>query len=331
MTRVAIVGYGNVGRGVYEAIMRNSDMELTGIVSRNPQRVINEGMTHTQVYQQENVLEGKVSLNADVAILCGGSKNDLPVQGPAFAVRYNTVDSFDTHPNIPRYFKEMDRVAQDNNHTAVVCAGWDPGTFSVNRVLADAFIPDCVPKGFYGLGERGGLSMGHSDAVRQIKGVVDARQYTHAIPEAMARVKAGTNPDLLPEEMHQRQVYVVAGVGANKRKIEREIRNMPVYFKDHRVFIHFVTKEKLEEEFSDMPHDGVVLATGETGKGNRAAIEYHNQWENNAEATGSILVACARAAHRLSDQKRSGAFTMLDLSPADLSPHSRDDLLERFM
>ena len=331
MTKVAIVGYGNVGRGVYESIKVNEDIELAGIVSRDPQRVLNEEIGSSRVFQQQEVLERKVSLDADVAILCGGSKNDLPIQGIAFARIYNTVDSFDTHANIPKHNKKMNIIAQDYHKTAIICAGWDPGTFSVNRVLADAFIPGCVPKGFYGLEENGGLSMGHSDAVRQIKGVVDARQYTHVIVEAMARVRNGENLNLLPEEMHWRDVKVVIEDGADKSRIEGEIKNMPNYYANHRVGVEFVSQKELDEKYSSMPHDGVVLAVGETGDGNKAAIEYHNQWESNAEATGNILVACARAAHRLNKRKRHGAFTMLDLSPADLSPHSREVLLKRFM
>ena len=331
MTKVAIVGYGNIGKGVYNSITINPDMELVGIVSRDPKRVLKEGMNSISIYSQNDVLEEKVSLDADVAILCGGSKKDLPTQGPAFARIFNTVDSFDTHSNIPEYFEAMDNVARANKNTSVICAGWDPGTFSVNRVLAEAFIPGCIPKGFYGLEQKGGLSMGHSDAVRQIEGVLNARQYTHAIPEAMEKVKRGENPDLLPEQMHWREVYVVAKDGANTSKIEREIRDMPGYFKNHEVKVHFVSEGRLRDEFSDMPHDGVVLAVGETRYGNQAIIEYKNQWGNNAEATGNVLVACARATHRLSNQKRHGAFTMLDLSPADLSLRSRDNLLRKFM
>ena len=328
MIKIAIVGYGNVGKGVHESIARNSDIELAGIVSRDPERVVKEGMISTDIYSQTGVLEERVTLNADVAILCGGSKNDLPTQGPAFANMFNTVDSFDTHSKIPEYFRVMNGVATTNKNTAVICAGWDPGTFSVNRVLADAFIPGCVPKGFYGLAQQGGLSMGHSDAVRQINGVLDARQYTHAIPEAIDQVRRGENPDLPPEQMHWREVYVVAEDNADKSKIEQEIRNMPGYFENHQVQVHFVSKKELRK---DMPHDGVVLAIGETGNGNPAAIEYKNQWANNAEATGNVLVACARAAYSLSKQERYGAYTMLDLSPADLSPHSRGHLLKKFM
>jgi len=245
ITKIAIVGYGNVGKGVYESIKRNEDIELGGIISRNPQRVCDEGVSGVDVYLLDDVLEKRVNLDVDVAVLCGGSKKDLPIQGPAFARIHNTVDSFDTHSNIPTYFSEMDELACTNHKTAVVCVGWDPGTFSANRVLADAFIPGCVPKGFYGLEEKGGLSMGHSDAVRQIEGVLDARQYTHTIPQAMERVRKGENPKLLPEEMHWREVYVVAEESADKVRIENEIRHMPAYFKNHEVKVNFVSKDKL--------------------------------------------------------------------------------------
>jgi len=347
MVNVAIVGFGNVGIGVHKSLTRNPDMDLVGIVSRDPERVKDElGNLGPPIHSQQDILEKRVSLydqiTVDVAILCGGSRQDLPLQGHAFAEMFNTVDSFDTHSHISPwqdeqdqyrvgYFREMDNAARANNHTSVVCAGWDPGTFSVNRALLDTFLPDCVPKAFYGVGEKGGLSAGHSNAVRKIRGVIDARQYTHAIPEAMERVRKGENPDLLPEEMHWRDVKVVAGIGANKERIESEIRDMEGYYRDHRVEVEFVSQKELDTKYLDMPHDGVVMAVGETGDGNRAVIEYRNQFASNPEATGNILTACARAAHRLSKQGRYGAFTMLDLSPADVSPHSRETMRRKFM
>ncbi|MFH1291272.1 MAG: diaminopimelate dehydrogenase [archaeon] len=331
MTKIAIIGYGNIGRSVYKAIERNPDTTLVGIVSRNPSRVRNEVSNTTNIYSTQLVLKGYEVVPADVAILCGGSKKDLPVQGPAFAEFFNTVDSFDTHSNISQYFADMQEVAKNYRHTSIVCAGWDPGTFSVNRILADTFIPGCVPKGFYGLGPKGGLSMGHSDAVRSIKGVLDARQYTHAIPEAIARIRNGENSLLKPEEMHTREVYVVAKENANRRKIENEIRNMPTYFANHDVTINFVSQEELNKNHQGMPHDGKVIAVGKTTDNNKATIEYSNTWESNPEATANILVACARAAKKLNLEGRTGAFTMADLAPSDLSPRSREDLLKNFM
>ncbi|MCK4730294.1 MAG: diaminopimelate dehydrogenase [Candidatus Aenigmarchaeota archaeon] len=331
MAKVAIVGYGNVGKGVYEAILRNDDIELGGIISRNPARVEAELNDITPVYLQSDILEKKDILDADVAILCGGSKSDLPVQGPVFSEIYNTVDSFDTHANIPAYFKKMDETARSKEHSSVISGGWDPGTFSVNRVLADALIPGCIPKGFYGLKERGGLSMGHSDAVRRVEGVEDARQYTHALDDAMNRVKSGENPNLSPGEMHSREVYVVAKKGADREQIENEIISMPAYFDEYETKVKFVSQDDLEKICYGMPHDGVMIAVGETGIGNKASIEYGNQWESNPEATGSILVACARAVDKLYNESQYGAFTMLDIPPAYISPRSRGELLSRFM
>jgi len=340
MTDIVIVGYGNIGRGVAKSIEVNDDVRQVGIVSRDPERVRRDLGLETTVYSQEDVLGGKFVPHADVAILCGGSKEDLPVQGPAFAEIYNTVDSFDTHAHIGPwvdketdeshigYFAEMDAVAGSNNHTALVCAGWDPGTFSAMRAFGSAFIPGCVPKAFYGLEEKGGRSMGHGDAIKQIPGVVDAVQYTHVIPEAMEEVLRGRNPDLVPEEMHWRECKVVVEDGADKARIEEKIRHMPDYYEKHRVTVDFVSQRELDEDHSAMRHDGVVLAVGETGDGNKAVIKYENQWESNPEATGNILVACARATHRFNDAKKYGAHTMLDLSPADVSPLSRDELLK---
>lgn len=342
-TNVLVVGYGNIGRGVVDAIEINKDINLVGIVSRDPSRVASMVGDLVPIYSQDKIINGKIDVRADVTILCGGSKNDLPIQGPAFAELYSTVDSFDTHAHIhpfvdtetnklnKGYFVEMEQVARENGHTSIVCAGWDPGTFSMNRILADAFIPGCVPKGFYGLNPKGGLSMGHSDAVRRVPGVLDARQYTHAITEAMERVKRGENPLLKPEEMHSREIYVVTEDGANKSKIEDKIRNMPVYFAKHDVTVNFVSQEELDTNHKTMPHDGTVIAIGETAKGSRAIIEYSNTFESNPESTGNILVACARAAKKLNLEGRAGAFTMADLAPSDLSPRSREELLKNFM
>lgn len=333
-TNIVIVGYGNVGRGVHEAIKRNSDTNLVGIISRSPERVGKELGGDVPVFDQASVLKYQASqLAADVAILCGGSKNDLPTQGPQFAQLFNTVDSFDTHANIPGYFKEMDSIARENSKTSIVCAGWDPGTFSVNRVLFDAYLPGTIPKGFYGLDKKGGLSMGHSDAIRKVSGVKDARQYTHAIQEAIDKVRIGENPDLSAGDMHWRECQVVLenDTPEERKRVSKEVKNMENYFAPYKTTVDFVTQSELDEKYSSMPHDGLVLAVGETGQGNKATLEYKNVWESNPEATGNILVACARATKKFSDQGKTGAYTMLDLSPADLSPRSRGELLEDFM
>jgi len=332
--KLAIVGFGNVGRGVHEAIKRTSDMSLVGIISRSPERVKKELGNSVDIYDQNLILSYKINQPiADVAILCGGSKQDLPEQGHLFALRYNTVDSFDTHAKIPEYFKKMSQDARWQGHTSIISAGWDPGIFSNMRTLFDAFLPGTVAKGFYGLSEKGGLSMGHSDAIRQIKGVRDARQYTHAIPEAMERVRSGENPDLKAGEMHWRECFVVLenNTEEERRRVEYKIKNMENYFEPYKTTVTFVTQEILNERFSDMPHDGLVLAVGETGKGNKAVMEYKNVWESNPEATANVLVACARACHRFNKEKKFGAYTMLDVPPSYFSPHSYDELLKDFM
>ncbi len=332
-TRIAIVGYGNVGRGVERAISKNNelygDVETSAIITRRPE-AIREQITSIPVHSPD-VVEQHAEEIADVAILCGGSANDLPVQGPYFAQFMNTVDSFDTHAKLPDYFKAMDAVARENGHIAVISTGWDPGTFSLERVLADAFIPGANAHGFYGLGEKGGLSMGHSDAIRGIEGVADARQYTHAILESIDRVRSGENPVLSNREMHTRECVVVAEEGADKARIADEIKNMPNYFEPYETTVTFVSQKELDEDYSGMPHDGLVIARGETGDGNAAMIEYKNQWESNPEATGNVLVAHARAAKRLHSEGQGGAKTILDIPAAYFSPHSRDELLRDFM
>ncbi|MEA3329948.1 MAG: diaminopimelate dehydrogenase [Nanoarchaeota archaeon] len=333
MTKVAIVGYGNVGRGVLNAIKVNPDMELAGIISRNPQRVLDEGVNNVDVYSQQDILEGKTSLDADVAILCGGSKKDLPIQGPAFARMYNTLDSFDTHSEIPTHFKKMDDVARANGNTAVICGGWDPGVFSRQRIEIDAILPGTVPEFFYGLTTQGGLSQGHSDAIRQIDGVVDARQYTHARTNAIERVRAGEHPELSRGDSVWRECVVVIEKNTPEEieRIEKEIKNMPAYFDEYKTTIEFVSQEFLDEHHQKMPHDGLVLAVGKTGDNGDAQMEYRVSWESNPGATGNILVPCARACYKFNQDNRIGAYTMADLSPADMSPHSREKLLENFI
>lgn len=325
--RIAIVGYGNVGRGVKYAIENSKDMELSLILSRSPDRVKSK-IPGIRVEHIDNTDSLK---DCDVAILCGGSKNDLPEQGPKFAALINTVDSYDNHSCIPQYFAEMDGVAKKSGKVSVISTGWDPGTFSLERVLDNAFIPGAKTYGFYGVSEKGGLSMGHSDALRTIKGVKDARQYTHAIPEAIERVRNGENPELTPGEMHWRECFVVLEDGADKAKIEDEIKNMPGYFAPYKTTVNFITKEELDKSYSGFPHDGLVIGSGKTGAGNSAVIEYKNVWGSNPEATANILTAHARAAYKLSLDKKSGVFTILDIPPAYFSTYTREELIEKFM
>ena len=328
--RVAVAGYGNVGRGVIAALKNNPDMECVGVVSRNPARV-KKTFSELPVMAMADVDAWLAALKPDIAILCGGSKDDLPVQGPALCAKINTIDSFDNHSRIPEYFKAMDAAASASGHVAVISTGWDPGIFSLERVLGNAFLPGSRAYGFYGLGEAGGLSMGHSDALRTIPGVKDARQYTHAISEAIEKVRRGENPAFQPGDMHTRECFVVLEEGADKEKIAETIRTMPGYFAPYRTTIHFVSQEYLDTKCAGFPHDGLVVAAGVTGAGNSARVEYRCQWGSNPEATANVLVAHARAAVRMAKEGRKGAFTILDIPASYFSPVGREELLAKFM
>ncbi|MFA5174181.1 MAG: diaminopimelate dehydrogenase [Candidatus Pacearchaeota archaeon] len=335
-TKIAIVGFGNVGRGVYEAIKRNPDMELVGIASQDLNRCRQVLGQDTKIHLTMNYHPFSyftMPERADVAILCGGSKKDLPEQGPFYAQMYNTVDSFDTHDKIPEYFAQMNVAAIKSKKVALISGGWDPGTFSIERVLADSFIPGSNPQATYGLTENGGLSMGHSDAIRTIDGVQDARQYTHASPHSVQLMQEGKAQGLSAGDRMWRKCFVVLKTDTEeeRERVGKEIKEMPGYFAPYRTMVHFVSQEELKEKYSQMRHDGLVVAAGETGKGNKALIEYKNQWESNPEATGNILVACARAVNRFSNEGKKGAFTMLDIPPSYFSPRSKEELLKKFM
>lgn len=331
-TSIAIVGYGNIGRGVHESIKQNEDMKLAGILTRGPKRV--EAELSETMEEVPEILDAKrdtlfhEELPADVAVLCGGSKDDLPVQGPKFAQFYNVVDSFDTHADIPDYYDEMDEISSEHDNVAVVSTGWDPGTFSLERVLADAFLPNADHYTFWGPG----VSQGHSDAARQVEGVRDARQYTLPVDEAIEKVRNGERPDLDTDEKHTRKVYVVPEEDADRHRIENEIKNMPNYFEPYDTTVIFIDEEEMKEDHDEYPHGGFVMASGETGSaGNEALIEYNCDWDSNPEATANILVAHARAARRINDRGGSGARTILEIAPADYSPQTREDLRANFM
>lgn len=326
--KIAIIGYGNVGRGAVKAIGRNADMKLACILSRSPERVRKELGDMVSVFTADSIDELK---KADVAILCSGSKDDLPIQGPFYAKYINTVDSYDNHSQALSYFKAMDNAAREAGTVSCVSIGWDPGTFSLQRVMGNALIPGSKTYGFYGTTPKGGISMGHSDAIRRIDGVQDARQYTHAIPDAIESVRSGESHELKPGDMHWRECFVVAKDGADTTKIEHEIKNMEGYFASYKTIVHFVSQEELDVKCSGFPHDGLVISSGKTGDSNGALIEYRNVWDSNPEATANILVAHARAAKRLADENRRGAFTILDIPPAYLSPHSREELIRSFL
>lgn len=331
-TRILIVGYGNIGRGVRQALDRVEDMELVGIVSRSPERVKKEVGDAVPVMQVADTAAWMEALRPDIAILCGGSKSDLPQQGPELVKVISTVDSFDNHSCIPQYFEAMDKAANASDNVAVISTGWDPGIFSLERVLANAFLPGSRAYGFYGLTPSGGLSMGHSDALRTIEGVVDARQYTHAVSDAIERIRRGGNPDYVAGDMHTRECFVVAEADADLEKIERTIKTMPGYFAPYETTVHFVSQEELDTKYAGFPHDGCVVASGRTGERNHSAmIEYRCVWGSNPEATANVLVAHARAAMRLVKDGSKGAFTILDFPPSYLSPHSRETLLKDWM
>lgn len=330
-TKIVIVGYGNVGRGVRAAVEASPDMELCGIVSRGVERVrkeLGDGIPVMNVADIESWLQ---EWHPDVAILCGGSSTDLPVQGPELAAYLSTVDSFDNHGEIANYFAKMDKAAKKANTVAVISAGWDPGIFSLERVLASSFLPGAKAYGFYGLEESGGLSMGHSDAIRRIPGVKDARQYTHAEPTAMNRVRSGENPILSPGDMHWRECFIVLEDGADAVAIEQSVKNMPNYFAPYQTIVNFISQEELERDFSGLPHGGCVIAAGTTAEGGSAQIEYRCNWGSNPDATASILVAHARAVMKLKSEKKSGAFTILDIPPAYFSLASQEELLKKSM
>ena len=328
--RVVISGFGNVGRGVVASLKRNTDMELAGILSRNPARVKKE-ISDVPVMDVNDSDAWIDALKPDVVILCGGSKNDLPEWGPKMAKLVNTVDSFDNHSQVPEYFKAINEAANSSGHVSVISTGWDPGIFSLERVLANAFIPGARAYGFYGLGEKGGLSMGHSDALRTIKGVKDARQYTHAIPEAIDEIRDGKNPAFQPGDMHTRECFVVAEDGADKDEIVRTIKEMPGYFAPYKTNVTFVSQQELDTKYAGFPHDGLAIAAGTTGDNNSARVEYRCVWGSNPEATANVLVAHARAVARLAKEGKKGAMTILDIPPSYFSTLDREELLKHWI
>lgn len=325
MINIAIVGYGNLGRGVELALKRNADMKLVALFSRRPDPVKKE-IKNVPIFNSEKFTLPE-DLKIDVAILCGGSKEDTPVQGPFFIRRFSTVDSFDTHADIPGYFEKMDSIAKGEGNVAIISAGWDPGIFSMERVLDDAFLPGGKRYTFWGPG----VSQGHSDAARKLQGVIDARQYTIPIESAIQQVQGGATPDFSRREMHKRLVYVVAEEGADRERIRREIVEMANYYAEYNTEVIFISREEMQRNHATYPHGGFVLTSGITGGNNRQILEYKCQLKSNPEFTGSVLIACARAAFRLKVKGCKGAFTMLDIPPVLLSPHSGDALRSEFM
>ena len=320
--RIAILGYGNLGRGVESAVRQNPDMELVGVFTRRSPESVVLKTPGVPVYHTDALMEKKDEI--DVLILCGGSATDLPVQTPEMAKHFNVIDSFDTHAKIPTHFANVDAAAKDGGKVAVISVGWDPGLFSLNRLYARAILPEGADYTFWGKG----VSQGHSDAIRRIEGVLDARQYTVPAPTALDTVRSGSCPALTTREKHTRECFVVAAEGADKERIEREIVTMPNYFADYDTTVHFITMEELKRDHAALPHGGKVIRTGKTGlnKEHNHVIEYSLTLDSNPEFTSSVLVAYARAAYRLAQKGDFGCKTVLDIPPAMLSPEDEATL-----
>ncbi|SFF32938.1 diaminopimelate dehydrogenase [Paenibacillus algorifonticola] len=320
--RIGIVGYGNLGRGVELAIKQSPDLRLDAIFTRrNPDSIPSE----TKAYSIEDA--EKFIGDIDVMILCGGSATDLPEQGPAFARLFHTVDSFDTHARIPEYFEQVDAAAKASGKISVISTGWDPGLFSLSRLLAEAILPEGKEYTFWGKG----VSQGHSDAIRRVNGVKNGVQYTIPVEEAVNRVRSGENPELTTREKHLRECYIVAEEGANQEAIADEIRNMPNYFADYDTVVHFVDEATLKAEHSAMPHGGTVLRSGKTGANSTQIIEFGLTLDSNPEFTASVLVAYARAAYKLAQEGGAGAKTVFDIPFGLLSPKSAAQLRKELL
>jgi diaminopimelate dehydrogenase len=320
--RVGIFGYGNLGRGVECAIKQNADMELVAVFTRRDPstvKILSEGVS---VYHADDAM--KMADKIDVMILCGGSAKDLPVQTPALAKLYNVIDSFDTHAKIPEHFANVDAAAKSAGNVAIISVGWDPGLFSLNRLYGGAILPDGKDYTFWGKG----VSQGHSDAIRRIEGVKNAKQYTIPVESALEAVRDGKNPELSTREKHTRECFVVAEEGADLARIENEIKTMPNYFADYDTTVHFISEEELQRDHGGIPHGGFVIRCGRTGAEleHQHIIEYRLKLDSNPEFTSSVLVAYARAAYRLKNEGASGCKTVLDIAPAYLSPKTAEEL-----
>lgn len=323
--KIGILGYGNLGRGVEAAIKQNDDLELVAVFTRRDPSSLKIATEGVPVRSQAELEAGCDDI--DVLVICGGSATDLPVMTPKFAAKYNVIDSFDTHANIPTHFANVDKAAKEAGKVAIISAGWDPGMFSLNRVYADAILPNGQAYTFWGKG----VSQGHSDAIRRIKGVVDARQYTIPVEKALEAVRSGSNPTLSTREKHTRECFVVVEDGADKAAIENEIKTMPNYFADYDTTVHFISAEEMKRDHSGLPHGGSVIHSGVTSEGTKQVIEYSLTLDSNPEFTGSVLAACARAAYRMNSEGMSGAKTLLDIAPAYLSERSADELRAHFL
>lgn len=324
--RIGITGYGNLGKGVEYALESVDDMELVGIFSRrNPELVTPR--TEVPVFSMEQAEQMRDKI--DVMIVCGGSANDLPVQTAQLAQYFNLVDSFDTHAKIPEHFANVDAISKNSGKISIISAGWDPGMFSINRLYSQAILPNGSDYTFWGPG----VSQGHSDAVRRIDGVLNAKQYTIPSEDALNRVRSGEQPQLSVREKHTRVCYVVAKNGADLGKIEEEIKSMPNYFADYDTTVHFISNDEFEAEHMGISHGGFVILTGTTGENqrNKHVIEYNLTLDSNPEFTAGVLVACARAAYRMNNEGMRGCKTLFDIAPAYLHPQSADQLRKNLL
>ena len=327
MIRIGILGYGNLGKGVESAICQNPDMELAAVFTRRNPQDLKIRMENVPVLSDAKLPEMKDKI--DVLILCGGSATDLPKQTPEYAKYFNVVDSFDTHAKIPEHFEAVDAVAKENKTTALISVGWDPGMFSLNRLYGNVILPEGKDYTFWGKG----VSQGHSDAIRRVEGVKNAKQYTIPVEEALAAVRSGANPELTTRQKHLRECFVVAEEGADLAKIEETIKNMPNYFADYDTTVHFISEEELQRDHSGIPHGGFVLRSGVTGmnKEHKHLIEYSLKLDSNPEFTASVIVAYARAAYRMNQEGMTGCKTVFDVPPAYLSPLSGAELRKNLL
>lgn len=325
--RIGIYGYGNLAKGVESAIAKNPDMELVAVFSRRDPSALRLATPGVPAVSTAEVLDWKDRI--DVMVICGGSATDLPEMTPALAQHFNVVDSYDNHSSIPAHYAAVDKAATAGKTTALISCGWDPGMFSVNRLYGNVALPDGADYTFWGRG----VSQGHSDAIRRIAGVVDARQYTVPVPEAVARVRSGENPTLTTRDKHTRECYVVAEEGADRDAIREQIVTMPAYFADYNTTVTFVTAEELQRDHAGLPHGGSVIRTGVTDPAgmHKQVIEYQLTLDSNPEFTGSVLVAFARAIGRMAARGDYGCKTVFDIAPVDLSAASRDELIAHLL
>lgn len=323
MTKIGIAGYGNLGKGVEKAVNSAEDMELVGVFSRRDPSSV-KTVSGAPVYHMDQAKDFADQI--DVMILCGGSATDLPEQTPALASLFNVVDSFDTHARIPEHFKNVNEAARQADKTAAISIGWDPGLFSLIRLLSESVLPDGESYTFWGKG----VSQGHSDAIRRIEGVADARQYTVPVEEAIEEVRSGSRPQLSTRQKHTRECYVVLKDGADPEKVREEIVTMPNYFSDYDTTVHFISAEELAEKHAGLPHGGFVLRSGNTGD-NSHLIEFSLDLDSNPEFTASVLTAVARAVHRMNKEGLTGARTIFDIPVSYLSPKSQEELLSTML